>query len=171
MNRKSPGKMRWKEPTAFRRSQFRPTDQSYRWYRPLFLLAICVLGFGGVAFHRNPVGGSWPLTAAVIIGTGFLIAYGLPFIAMIDPNVVFIGERGIGRQSNMGSGVRLECWEWQDIARCDLGTREIEGRSFRILLIHLADAEPIELALGERVNVTELESVLAVRGCELYRTA
>ena len=135
------------------------------------MLGICVLGFGGVAFHQNPVGGSWPLTAAVIIGTGFLLAYGLPFIAMMNPNIVFVGERGIGRQSNMASVVRLECWPWQDIARCALGTREIEGRMFRILSIHLSDAEQIEFALDDRVDVTELESVLAARGCDLQQTA
>jgi len=162
--------MRWKEPTAFRRSLSCLSNQPCRWYRPLCLLGICVLGFGGVAFHQNPVGGSWPLTAVVIIGTGFLIAYGLPFIAMINPNVVFIGERGIGRQSNMGSGVRLECWDWHVILRCDLGTREIEGDSFRILSIHLSDADPIEFAMGDRVDVTKLESILAARGCELRRT-
>lgn len=101
--------MRWKEPAAFRRAQTRAAGSRHGWQRPLFMLGIGLLGFGGLAWHRNPIAGNWPLSIGVVTAVAWMVAYGVPLIARLDPNIVFIGERGIGRQSNMGGAVRLQC--------------------------------------------------------------
>lgn len=40
MDNKLPGKMRWKEPAPFCRSQLHRSAETYRWHRPIYMLGI-----------------------------------------------------------------------------------------------------------------------------------
>jgi hypothetical protein len=162
-------RFRWKEPLIFKQTAIREHKHRDRWFRPLFLLTIVALGLGGAAFHRKPIAGDWTLTAAVVLGVGWSIAYGVPMIAMRDPNIVFIGEHGIGRQINMAGGVQHELWPWEGIAHCRLETVERDGRAYRVLAVYSLNDERAEFPLNDRVDSSELEEAILANGGDLLR--
>ncbi len=160
--------LRWKEPAAFKRAIARQDgEKPNRWYQLLFTLGIVAVGLGGAAFHNQPAFDSWPITFALAAGCGSMIAFGVPFIAARDPNLIVITERGIGRRMLRGTGVVLEAWPWEQIAFCSLESMSLESRSYDVLVVTLHDGAPVVLALSSKVGVSDLAAAISAHGGEL----
>src|SRR5262245_13438894 len=119
--------VRWKEPASFKRALTRQVFvPPNRWYPLLLMLGIVAVCLGGAALHNKPAMGSWSLTVILAVSAGFLVAYGVPFLASRDPNLVAITERGVGRRVLQGAEVSLKCWPWDRVAYCSLEPMELE---------------------------------------------
>ncbi len=160
--------LRWKEPASFKRAVARQHGmRPNRWYPILFALGIAVVFLGGTAYHNKPAMGSWPLTVALATGVGGLVAYGVPFLASRDPNLVVISERGVGRRVMGGGSVSLECWPWECIAYCSLESMTLEGRSYSVLVVHSEKEEVALFALDSGTDVKDVVGAIAVYGREV----
>jgi hypothetical protein len=160
--------LRWKEPASFKRALARQHGATPNpWYPLPFLLGIVAVCLVGAAFHNKPAMGSWPLTVALATGAGFLVAYGVPFLASRDPNLVVISERGVGRRVMRGVGFLMECWPWERVAYCSLESTTLEGRSYSVLVVHSESEDLALFALGPNVDVQTLEAAIAVNGRRL----
>ena len=161
-------KLRWKEPSSFKRALDRqsPGGRNH-WYPLLLATGITAVGLGGTVYHNNPVGDSWPLTVAATAGVGVLLAYGVPFLASRDPNLVVISERGVGWRVLHGGVVALECWTWDRIAYCSMASMTLEGRAYPILVLHSPDEEQAFFALGPDVTVGAIAAAIHDYGGEL----
>lgn len=160
--------LRWKEPASFKRALAREQGvQPNPWYPFLFMIGIMAVCLGGVAYHNNPWLGSWLLTVVLAAVAGFLIAYGVPFFASLDPNLIVITERGVGRRVLQGGSVRLECWPWEEIESCQLDSITLEGNTYSVLAVHSYEGELALFALGPKVEIKDLKNALETQGKQL----
>ena len=160
--------LRWKEPASFKRVLARQHGtKSNPWYPLLFMFGFVVVCLGGMAFHNKPAMGSWPLSVVLVTVSGFLIAFGVPFLASLGPNLVVISERGVGRRVMQGGSFLLECWPWERVAYCSLESMILEGRFYSVLVVHSQEAEFALFALSPKVDVQAVGSAIAANGREL----
>ena len=166
------GTVRWKEPAAFKRALARRSGARVSpWPQALFALGVGAAGLAACVTHDNPVNGSWPLTVAATAGVGVLIAFGLPLLASLDPNLVAVTGRGVGWRVHKGGAVSVECWAWDGIARCELADVELEGRAWRVFVIRSPDGAEAYFALGPRVSEAALAEAVRANGRELSGAA
>ncbi len=174
MRTKAPHRFRWKEPRAFRRAmvaaeQIR-TGRTGTWVRPVVVLVLSGVALGAMAWRDQPLAGSWPISVAVVLATAALGVYGVSLLANLDATIYFVGERGIGRQINLGTGLRHELWPWNEITHCAMATREVEGTMFRVIEIHCQHAgeeQTLIAALPETARLDKLEQAIRGHGCEV----
>ena len=161
--------LRWKEPRIFRQTALRENKRRARWFQPFATVFVAAIGIAGMAFHQKPIAGNWTVSVLAALGIGWLIVYGVPWIAALDPNIVFIGQRGIGRQLNRGGGVQHELWPWEKIAACRLESIPFEGRDYRVLAVYSFEDERAEFPLNDQMDSRELEQAILNNGGNLLR--
>ena len=160
-------KVRWKEPASFKRALARQeSGRPNHWYPLLLAVGITVVGLGATVYHNNPVGESWPLTVAATAGVGMLLAYGVPFLASRDPNLVVISERGVGWRVMHGGVISLECWTWERIAYCSMASMTLEGQAYPVLVLHSGDEEQAFFALSPDVEAGAITAAIRDNGGE-----
>jgi hypothetical protein len=135
----------------------------------LFALGIFVIFLGAAAFHNQPVHGSWPLTVTLAGAVGFLIAYGVPFLASRDADLVAISERGVGRRVMEGGHISLKAWAWEQVAYCSLKSMTLEGVTYSVLVLHSENGELALFALRPKVEIEAIEAAIRENGKELRR--
>lgn len=174
MRTKAPHRFRWKEPRAFRRAMVAAeqsrTGRTGTWVRPVIVLVLSGVALAAMAWRNQPLAGSWPISVAVVLATAALGVYGVSLLANLDPTIYFVGERGIGRQINLGAGLQHELWPWNEITHCALATREVDGTMFHVIEIHCqpgGEEATLIAALPVRARLDELEQAIRGHGCEV----
>ena len=95
----------------------------------------------------------------------------MPWFTSLFPSEVIVSPKGVNRNGFRGVFISIQFWPWDEIARCSVGTLELNGRSFNVLLLANAQGEQSAIGFGASAPVEELDAFLQSQNKRLDRLA
>lgn len=139
--------LKWREPREIRRIQERIEAEARSfWFAP-GMVVFASAPFLAMWWLARQVPGRTPPPLPQALGlallAGVFFAYVLPWVLRRCPADIRVFENGISRVV----GNTAAMWKFTDMERCGIAVRDIGGRAFAVLDIHLRNGRRILLGL------------------------
>lgn len=165
-------KLQWREPLAYYRALAREEGIKKNPFIPvLIVLAFVAFAVGWALYHGRPLENSWALTIGLSSGTGFLMAYVLPFILSFASDTITLTDDGIERKGIKGTEISWEKLRWEDVSAARLEWVEVEGQQFQLLILEVGGKELAGAPLPDTLSVKRLRAIFANHGIQVEGAA
>lgn len=164
----------WDEPRRYRRAVdfagFRSDHrESLKFAGSAFLILSGLRWLAGFRPRPDYNPPAWPIFLPIAAIIALAIAFVLPPLMMLlGSAVVVISDVGINHNVMWGRGWRHNFHPWDEIGRCELGQKAVDGQTYTTLTV--LDREGRELrtvAVSPKVSRAELEREFSRRGRRL----
>ena len=158
----------WEEPARFRFALGDPIPRCSLVPTIFGIGFFAVIALVSVAVHGGPLNDSWPITIAFPFGAALLpglwFGFAYPLLLRGHSPHVQIASTGIERLTRIVGHMVTETYPWEQIEKCEVTVLKTQSGNFPALVLHLKQAQKVEIGLGKLALVEQIKGAVVGHG-------